>query len=155
MLRHSVLDAMIEQIPSRVAFCRSLESEIFCMHMEDESMYCTRIVNALYDLSLNPKLADQHTAAEFLKLDNAVLSKDSDIYAYRLQRYEDAQQRESTDKDHRRPSRVVDTSKGGVNICGRCRSTNITWTQKQTKGADESMTIFFECSDCGKRWKMS
>lgn len=145
---------MIAQLPGRVAFCRSLESEIFCAHMGNESMYCTRVVSALHDLSLNPQLADEHTASAFLRLDNAVLSKGSPIYAHRLRQYEDAQQRESTD-DHHHPTRVVDTSKGGVNICGRCKSTNITWTQKQTKGADESMTIFFECSDCGKRWKMS
>ncbi len=43
----------------------------------------------------------------------------------------------------------------GVVRCSRCKSSDIRWDQKQTRGADESMTIFFECKSCGKRWKMS
>ena len=38
--------------------------------------------------------------------------------------------------------------------CSRCHSHNIALEQKQTRGADESMTIFCECRNCNKRWKM-
>jgi len=37
--------------------------------------------------------------------------------------------------------------------CRKCKSNNLTTTQVQTRGADESMTVFFECGDCGQRWK--
>ena len=45
----------------------------------------------------------------------------------------------------------------GVSLmqCSKCHSANIVWEQKQTRGADESMTIFFQCKNCGKRWKMN
>ena len=43
----------------------------------------------------------------------------------------------------------------GLMQCSKCHSANIAWEQKQTRGADESMTIFCQCKDCGKRWKMS
>ena len=39
--------------------------------------------------------------------------------------------------------------------CSKCHSSEIIWEQKQTRGADESMTIFFQCKNCGKRWKMN
>lgn len=39
--------------------------------------------------------------------------------------------------------------------CRSCKGTEITWQQKQTRGADESMTIFCQCGSCGTRWKMS
>lgn len=37
--------------------------------------------------------------------------------------------------------------------CGRCKSTKTTSTQKQTRSADEPMTVFVLCLNCGKRWK--
>jgi DNA-directed RNA polymerase subunit M/transcription elongation factor TFIIS len=38
--------------------------------------------------------------------------------------------------------------------CGRCKSTQVIVEQKQTRGADESMTVFVQCENCGLRWKM-
>jgi DNA-directed RNA polymerase subunit M/transcription elongation factor TFIIS len=38
--------------------------------------------------------------------------------------------------------------------CGRCKSTHVSVEQKQTRGADESMTVFVQCENCGLRWKM-
>jgi len=38
--------------------------------------------------------------------------------------------------------------------CGRCKSVAVSVEQKQTRGADESMTVFVQCESCGLRWKM-
>mmetsp|Transcript_1945 Transcript_1945/g.2714 ORF Transcript_1945/g.2714 Transcript_1945/m.2714 type:complete len:105 (+) Transcript_1945:760-1074(+) len=37
--------------------------------------------------------------------------------------------------------------------CGRCKSIKTTSTQKQTRSADEPMTVFVLCTNCGNRWK--
>jgi transcription elongation factor S-II len=37
--------------------------------------------------------------------------------------------------------------------CGRCKSVKTTSTQKQTRSADEPMTVFVLCLNCGNRWK--
>jgi DNA-directed RNA polymerase subunit M/transcription elongation factor TFIIS len=37
--------------------------------------------------------------------------------------------------------------------CSRCKSIKTTSTQKQTRSADEPMTVFVLCLNCGKRWK--
>jgi transcription elongation factor S-II len=37
--------------------------------------------------------------------------------------------------------------------CDRCKSVKTTSTQKQTRSADEPMTVFVFCLNCGKRWK--
>lgn len=37
--------------------------------------------------------------------------------------------------------------------CGRCKQHKCTYTQLQTRGADEPMTTFVNCANCGNRWK--
>lgn len=39
--------------------------------------------------------------------------------------------------------------------CRACGSSDIAWSQKQTRGADESSTIFCQCQKCSKRWRLS
>ncbi|MBN3300529.1 TCEA2 protein, partial [Amia calva] len=39
-------------------------------------------------------------------------------------------------------------------ICGKCRKKNCTYTQVQTRSADEPMTTFVVCNECGNRWKV-
>jgi transcription elongation factor S-II len=43
--------------------------------------------------------------------------------------------------------------KASLFTCSRCKSTKTTSTQKQTRSADEPMTVFVLCMNCGKRWK--
>ena len=37
--------------------------------------------------------------------------------------------------------------------CRKCRSTKCTYYELQTRSADEPMTIFITCLDCGTKWK--
>lgn len=36
--------------------------------------------------------------------------------------------------------------------CGACHQRKVDYYQKQTRGADEPMTCFCNCLNCGKRW---
>ncbi|KAG5941112.1 hypothetical protein E4U53_007473 [Claviceps sorghi] len=38
--------------------------------------------------------------------------------------------------------------------CGRCKLKKVSYTQAQTRSADEPMTTFCECMNCGHRWKL-
>ncbi|CAH2285219.1 transcription elongation factor A 1 isoform X1 [Pelobates cultripes] len=38
--------------------------------------------------------------------------------------------------------------------CGKCKKKNCTYTQVQTRSADEPMTTFVFCNECGNRWKV-
>lgn len=46
---------------------------------------------------------------------------------------------------------IVDAK--GLFTCGRCKSSKTSNTQKQTRSADEPMTVFVQCHNCGNRWK--
>ncbi|KAK6541121.1 RNA polymerase II elongation factor [Orbilia ellipsospora] len=39
--------------------------------------------------------------------------------------------------------------------CGKCKRKNVSYSQAQTRSADEPMTTFCECLQCGHRWKFS
>lgn len=38
-------------------------------------------------------------------------------------------------------------------VCGRCKQRRCTYYQLQTRSADEPMTTFITCLNCGKRWR--
>lgn len=38
--------------------------------------------------------------------------------------------------------------------CGRCKKRQVSYSQAQTRAADEPMTTFCECMACGNRWKV-
>jgi len=44
---------------------------------------------------------------------------------------------------------------GGLFKCWRCKSEKTTHYQKQTRSADEPMTVFVQCTQCGNRWRFS
>ena len=39
--------------------------------------------------------------------------------------------------------------------CGKCKQRKVSYSQAQTRSADEPMTTFCECQVCGNRWKFS
>ena len=39
--------------------------------------------------------------------------------------------------------------------CGKCKQKKVSFTQAQTRSADEPMTTFCRCENCGHRWKFS
>ena len=43
----------------------------------------------------------------------------------------------------------------GIFTCGKCKSKKTTYTQAQTRSADEPMTTFVTCLNCDHRWKFS
>ncbi|ANZ75416.1 BA75_02010T0 [Komagataella pastoris] len=39
--------------------------------------------------------------------------------------------------------------------CGKCKQRKVSYFQKQTRSADEPLTTFCKCENCGNRWKFS
>lgn len=42
----------------------------------------------------------------------------------------------------------------GAYQCARCKSKKTVYTQLQTRSADEPMTVYIQCLQCERRWKM-
>lgn len=48
--------------------------------------------------------------------------------------------------------RTVDIT-DSVLQCGKCKKNSVDYYEKQTRGADEPMTLFAHCLNCGNRWR--
>lgn len=58
-------------------------------------------------------------------------------------------------QDIRLPKNIKKERKKGVNKCKKCGSWYTTFTQAQTRSADESITTFVNCEDCSFRYKIN
>jgi len=45
-------------------------------------------------------------------------------------------------------------SESGMFTCSRCGQSKTTFYQMQTRSADEPMTVFITCVNCGKKWRL-
>jgi DNA-directed RNA polymerase subunit M/transcription elongation factor TFIIS len=50
---------------------------------------------------------------------------------------------------------VTNNTTPGMFVCGQCKSDKTSYYQQQTRSADEPMTCFITCNNCGKRWRQS
>jgi DNA-directed RNA polymerase subunit M/transcription elongation factor TFIIS len=50
---------------------------------------------------------------------------------------------------------IAEGCTAGALRCRRCGNDRIAVQQKQTRSADEGMTIFCSCDTCGQQWRMS
>lgn len=53
----------------------------------------------------------------------------------------------------REKAKAAEQDYNGMFKCRRCGKNKVTYTQAQTRSADEPMTTFFCCLSCGNRWK--
>jgi transcription elongation factor S-II len=64
---------------------------------------------------------------------------------------------ERLEKENMREAMVAQVPKSisATLTCGKCRQKKVSYSQAQTRSADEPMTTFCECNHCGNRWKFS
>ncbi len=63
--------------------------------------------------------------------------------------------RDLAEKMFQREQRLLEGNRAAATdqfICPRCHKRQCTYYEMQTRSADEPMTIFIQCVNCGKRW---
>jgi len=129
----------------------SLEGEIFGQFKQTNQKYKNQIRSRVFNLKdkKNPALRQNlllgHVTAERLaKMTSEEMAND-----------EVKSEREKFVKEGIDSSRlaVVEGTKTDLLKCGKCHKRNCTYNQIQTRSADEPMTTFVLCNECGNRWK--
>ncbi|KAK0624656.1 putative DST1 protein [Bombardia bombarda] len=91
-------------------------------------------------------LSGEITADQFVRMSDQDLASDE-------QRAKDRELEKENMKKAQVP--VPEKSISTQLKCGRCGQKKVSYSQAQTRSADEPMTTFCECTVCGNRWKFS
>lgn len=69
------------------------------------------------------------------------------------ERWEDAYAKVAAKQLRREGAADAETAPDGAYTCGKCKSKKTVYTSIQIRSADEPMTNFVRCLNCGKSWK--
>lgn len=128
---------------------REMEATIHASSLSDEG-YTDKIQQIIHNVNSHPKLyslKNQIVCMTNSELSQGTLIENIENEArQRQQRFEAMLQNKY--------EQTNDTSCKSTLKCRRCGSSEVQVEQKQTRGADEAMTVFCTCSVCSNRWTM-
>lgn len=113
---------------------------------ESTCVYEEKLRQVYWNVRKAPGLLETYSPAQLVCLDNATMAKDTDVEAW------EAGFNRKLEREEELSSRPPPVSSNLVR-CRKCKSQDVSTNQVQTRGADEAMTVFHECNNCGIRWK--
>lgn len=155
-----------------------LESQLFTQYHCQYNEYMRAVKRISYNVAMNPQILNEfpiellHTVTSAVFARGTELEKQDRACADRIARQEQLLQRPhesmmttsaSSSSSTTTTTQVIyrtttttaaEAKKRGAIVCGKCKTSDVTVEQKQTRGADEAMTIFCSCNTCGLRWRM-
>ena len=119
----------------------------------DTRMYLEHMRRLAFNLACNTAL---HSVAP----DHLVHMSDEDLASgtivQRIQEEEQERMRSYSELLKEKYDNVLKAQSSETMLrCRKCGSSDISWNQKQTRGADEASTVFCSCLKCKKRWRLS
>jgi len=126
-----------------------LEAAIFNISVQDGNVqYEDKVRQMAWNVSQAPGLVAQYGADTLVHLDNTTLAKGTEVEAWHQgHTLNMKRQHVLLHEEHK-----VEQDSGL--LCNKCHSHDVGVQQKQTRSADEGMTVFCECNQCGTRWRM-
>eukprot|EP00559_Dactyliosolen_fragilissimus_P000369 CAMPEP_0184873792 /NCGR_PEP_ID=MMETSP0580-20130426/42036_1 /TAXON_ID=1118495 /ORGANISM="Dactyliosolen fragilissimus" /LENGTH=315 /DNA_ID=CAMNT_0027376731 /DNA_START=17 /DNA_END=961 /DNA_ORIENTATION=+ len=145
--------------------CTEVESEIqsYTLQKNCPSSYTDKIRSLIFNLRKNSHLRENvltgsTSAHELVRMSSDQLAT-AEKGKERSKLISDLQDSRRLDWEQANESKINemcgikgDLLKASLFTCGRCKSVKTTSTQKQTRSADEPMTVFVLCLNCGNRW---
>lgn len=99
----------------------------------------------------NPELAKRVMSGEITP-ERFVVMSDEDLKSETQRKKEIEYEKENMSKAQ---APMAEKSISDSLECSKCKKKMVSYTQAQTRSADEPMTTFCECLHCGNRWKVS
>jgi DNA-directed RNA polymerase subunit M/transcription elongation factor TFIIS len=127
-----------------------IEEQLWVAEHRCTAAYTRQAKRICFNLVMNPRLRREPCVVEMSDEDMA-----AGTVLERVQTEEDLRIRTFEDMLRERVASMQQDGEGGLLRCNVCGSNDISWQQKQCRGADESMTIFATCLACKHRFKLS
>jgi len=135
-------------------YCRQAEQTVYRNFYNDFAQYQSKIKQLLFNLYKNGKFLTQKYAPEtVVALDDGLLSEGTEEEQARMQ-YEQKVRAWSSIIENR--DIFKNSEFKALLRCRFCKCEDIASVPKQTRSADEGMTIFCTCNNpkCGAKWKI-
>ena len=145
--RAKVLRALCARL--EVAEARRVEALAHAISRSDVH-YVDKVHQLLFNLDANPKLHERGRSV--VLMDDAEMAVGTVIEDIETQR--SAQKARFEQIVQEKYDRLSAQSSVTALRCRRCGSDDVSAEQKQTRGADEAMTVFCTCAKCSNRWTM-
>lgn len=110
-------------------------------------IYVNRFKSILHNLEENPKLVDEMNSGK-LKPEVLAFMTYQEMVPEKWDLLIDRKIKRDKSKYETRLAAATDTF-----TCRKCKSKECNYYQMQTRSADEPMTTFVSCINCGSRWK--
>lgn len=110
-------------------------------------IYVNRFKSILHNLEENPKLVDEMNSGK-LKPEVLAFMTYQEMVPEKWDILIDRKIKRDKSKYETRLAAATDTF-----TCRKCKSKECNYYQMQTRSADEPMTTFVSCINCGSRWK--
>lgn len=142
-----------------LSIARSIEENIYHASNTRGFAYADKLTQLVYAITLNPTLAHEqrYPHSVLVLLDDKTLSCGTPVevwwqeyakqLAYQRMVLAERELYETEEMAH------TDNHNAAL-VCFKCHSKSIETEQKQTRGADEAMTVFCKCRTCDARWRM-
>lgn len=139
-----------------LSVARTLEQHIFHVTLQQQADYSAKVLQLAWNLKMNGKLLLSLHAPEVLVfLDDQLLAQGTAVAEW-WAGHEQRQQRQQLllhEEAKFEEAEQLQSSHAAL-TCHRCHSRSIAVQQQQTRSADEGMTVYCTCKQCGLRWKM-
>lgn len=156
VMRHRTL-CMLRDMTSAVVdnglrYLQDLEKIVFIVAFDDLAVYTTYIKRITFNLSINGAyLMDRYPPNTLVLLDSNDLAWGTPEHGIKMKRIVRQQKFDALCKSFTRNTLLTEFA--ALLKCRKCKSTDLRVDLKQTRSADEPMTVFLGCRQCSSKWK--
>lgn len=152
--RHRYIERIADALGGDKSYAEKIDTRLMLLCHRNAEAYMEKCTQIVYNLQAFPSLALQYDPEILISLDDLTLDPSSPALLLRELR----QQREKgaqalLELMTKEDARDIIDPRSSIR-CARCKSYDLDIDCKQTRGADEAMTIFCKCRnpECGASW---
>lgn len=152
--RKRAIQVLSESVNGNTNVARTVEQHIFVTTLMQSADYAAKVLQLAWNLKQNGDfLLASYEPAMLVHLDDAVLAQGTAAAEWWMQHEHRLQRQQQLLTEEAKFDEAETSAHGGL-VCNRCHSRTIGVQQQQTRSADEGMTVYCTCKQCGLRWKM-
>jgi DNA-directed RNA polymerase subunit M/transcription elongation factor TFIIS len=135
-----------------IRYARQLEEAIYAQCLNKIKHYKLKCCQLVYNLYENGGfLRENYSPEQLVALDDYHLAEDT----MREREQQEFNERVQTCRDLMNTTKIFSDDLSYLKPtmkCNKCKSSDISKTEGQTRSADEGATVYCLCNNCGKRW---